>query len=57
MMCPLILHIVPFCLNGGGYKFGPVTHNASLADVAPTVLGIMGIELPREMTGIPLVLK
>lgn len=52
----LMYSIVPFCLHGEGYKFGPVSHNASLADVAPTVLRIMGLDIPREMTGQSLVI-
>ncbi|XP_041379524.1 LOW QUALITY PROTEIN: 2,3-bisphosphoglycerate-independent phosphoglycerate mutase-like [Gigantopelta aegis] len=34
-----------------------VSHNASLADVAPTVLEIMGLEIPPEMKGQSLLLK
>ncbi|MEG2755855.1 MAG: 2,3-bisphosphoglycerate-independent phosphoglycerate mutase, partial [Mucinivorans sp.] len=30
-------------------------HNGVLADLAPTVLKIMGLEQPAEMTGTPLV--
>ncbi len=39
---------VPFIIANGGYVLdGP----GILADVAPTILGIMGIEKPGEMTG------
>ena len=48
---------VPFCLHGGGYTFRHVTHNASLADVAPTILDIMGLSIPPEMTGQSLLTK
>jgi 2,3-bisphosphoglycerate-independent phosphoglycerate mutase len=29
-------------------------HGGALADIAPTLLGIMGIPQPREMTGVDL---
>lgn len=45
---------VPFCMFGGNRKFKNLTHNASLQDVAPTVLDLMGIEIPSEMTGVTL---
>lgn len=35
-------------------KLKPVLHNGSLADIAPTVLKLMGIPQPPEMTGKPL---
>ncbi|RWS11612.1 2:3-bisphosphoglycerate-independent phosphoglycerate mutase-like protein [Dinothrombium tinctorium] len=47
---------VPFCMIGDK-KFASVTHNASLGDVAPTVLDLMGIEIPKEMTGKSLLAK
>jgi 2,3-bisphosphoglycerate-independent phosphoglycerate mutase len=46
---------VPLILVGPGYT--PENHTlreGRLADVAPTILKIMGIEQPSEMTGIPL---
>jgi bisphosphoglycerate-independent phosphoglycerate mutase (AlkP superfamily) len=44
--------VVPFCMAGGNCQFtSNITHNPSLADVAPTVLNIMGIDVPSEMTG------
>jgi 2,3-bisphosphoglycerate-independent phosphoglycerate mutase len=39
---------VPFILAGGE---GKLRSGGCLADVAPTVLQIMGIEQPKEMTG------
>ncbi|XP_071947559.1 2,3-bisphosphoglycerate-independent phosphoglycerate mutase-like isoform X2 [Antedon mediterranea] len=41
---------VPFGMTGE-HKFKNITHNASLADVAPTVLSLMGLDIPSEMTG------
>jgi 2,3-bisphosphoglycerate-independent phosphoglycerate mutase len=41
---------VPFTMTGPG-KFVTPDHNAALADVAPTVLALMGIPQPEEMTG------
>ena len=42
---------VPFCVHGEGVKLCEVTHDPGLSDVAPTVLDIMGLENPPEMTG------
>jgi 2,3-bisphosphoglycerate-independent phosphoglycerate mutase len=43
---------VPFILVGAGFKPGdPVLREGKLADVAPTILKIMGIQQPPEMTG------
>ncbi|RJQ05200.1 MAG: 2,3-bisphosphoglycerate-independent phosphoglycerate mutase [Bacillota bacterium] len=43
---------VPFALVGASYRGEPVKLRPGiLADVAPTVLDIMGLEKPREMTG------
>ncbi len=44
---------VPFtvCMAGIGLKDG------KLADIAPTILDVMGLEQPREMTGESLILK
>jgi 2,3-bisphosphoglycerate-independent phosphoglycerate mutase len=40
-------------INGGGVgRNAPIAlQNGKLADVAPTLLELMGIEPPREMTG------
>ena len=46
---------VPLILVGPGYTSEyPVLREGRLADVAPTILKIMGIEQPEEMTGVPL---
>lgn len=46
---------VPFCLvNNKGYK---LKENGSLCDIAPTILDIMSIEKPLEMTGNSLVVR
>ena len=42
---------VPFIITDQNYKL----KNGKLADIAPTILDIMGIEIPREMTGDSLV--
>jgi 2,3-bisphosphoglycerate-independent phosphoglycerate mutase len=42
---------VPFCVHGDGCKLLEVAHDPGLADVAPTVLAIMGLDQPPEMTG------
>lgn len=41
---------VPFLMTGQR-KFRTLTHNAALCDVAPTVLELMGLDIPTEMTG------
>ncbi|GBN20352.1 2,3-bisphosphoglycerate-independent phosphoglycerate mutase [Araneus ventricosus] len=41
---------VPFCMTGPK-KFKEIKHNAALCDVAPTVLALMGVDQPSEMTG------
>lgn len=43
---PVPFHLVDPCGNGTRLK-----ENGTLADVAPTILGILGIEKPAEMTG------
>jgi 2,3-bisphosphoglycerate-independent phosphoglycerate mutase len=46
---------VPLVLVGPGYTPDqPVLREGCLADVAPTILKIMGLPQPSEMTGIPL---
>ncbi len=48
-------HPVPFLIVGKGFEKGifngTISSEGSLADVAPTVLHIMGVEKPTEMTG------
>jgi len=43
------LNPVPFFIISNDFK-GPVK-NGKLADIAPTILTMMGIEIPKEMTG------
>ncbi|EDO43251.1 predicted protein [Nematostella vectensis] len=47
---------VPYIMTGG-HKFRQFTHNAALCDVGPTVLDVMGLECPKEMTGTSLLQK
>ncbi len=52
--CPHTAHTtndVPLTVVGEPYKGGKLRDNVSLGDVAPTVLEIMGIDQPDEMTG------
>ncbi len=59
------LNPVPFILVGKNYELTELLKNVPdlstftasgvLADVAPTILKIMGLSIPKEMTGIPLV--
>ena len=37
--------------NPGGRKYRQLTHDPGLADVAPTVLNLMGLDIPTEMSG------
>lgn len=41
----------------GGLKFKEIAHNAALCDVATTVLDVMGLPIPQEMTGQSLLAK
>jgi len=43
---------VPFFLIDKDFK--PALHRGKLADIAPTVLKLMAIEQPKEMTGVSL---
>jgi len=47
---------VPFILVSNKYKNSTV-NNGKLADVAPTILDILGISQPEDMTGISLIQK
>jgi 2,3-bisphosphoglycerate-independent phosphoglycerate mutase len=47
------LNVVPMILAGA--KAGTVVHDGRLADVAPTILDVMGLPQPAEMTGQSLV--
>lgn len=42
---------VPFCMTGNRRFRSDISHNAALCDVAPTVLDLLGIPIPSEMTG------
>ncbi len=46
------LNPVPFIVIDGDIKS---VKNGKLADIAPTILKLMGIAAPEEMTGMPLV--
>ena len=48
---------VPFYMTGGSHTFGPYEGSPGLSDVAPTVLDLMGVELPPQMTGKSLLVK
>ena len=48
------LNSVPFIMTSKTQTF-KVKHDAALCDVAPTILKVMGVEIPKEMTGEPLV--
>ncbi len=43
------LNLVPFIVVSSAYKGQP--KNGKLGDIAPTILKIMNIEIPKEMTG------
>lgn len=45
---------VPFILVADVFLGHPLRQQGSLQDVAPTLLSLMGIEVPLEMTGTPL---
>jgi 2,3-bisphosphoglycerate-independent phosphoglycerate mutase len=47
------LNVVPMILAGA--KAGTVVHDGRLADIAPTILEVMGLPQPTEMTGQSLV--
>ena len=41
---------VPFVVVDEAFK-GPLRHGGALCDVGPTLLGMLGVEQPVEMTG------
>ena len=45
-------NLVPFIYIG---RAADLSRDGSLIDIAPTMLALMGVEIPREMTGRPLV--
>ena len=44
-------NLVPFSVIGDSYKGCPLKEDMALCDIAPTMLEILGIEQPAEMTG------
>jgi len=46
---------VPFILAGDRFKGQSLRADASLRDIAPTMLALLGIPIPEEMTGKPLI--
>lgn len=65
MVCPLsggpytahTVEPIPFILVNGSYRDYTLYEDASLSDIAPTILYLLGLEIPEEMTGKPLVKK
>ena len=47
---------VPVCLVSNEYKDAKL-HEGILADLAPTLLDVMGLPIPEEMTGKSLLVK
>jgi len=47
-------HDVPLIMVGEAFKGKPIRDGGRLADIAPTVLAILGIDQPAAMTGEPL---
>lgn len=55
---PMTAHttnLVPFCINRVGLKLRQ--KEGKLADIAPTILELLGVEKPKEMTGESLIEK
>ena len=51
-------HTVPFMMHSTtGHKFRPLSHDPGLSDVAPTLLDLMGLDIPKEMSGQSLLQK
>ena len=46
-------NVVPFILCGAGTELRP----GRLADIAPTILDVMGLEQPTEMDGKTLIVR
>ena len=52
----IIYCLVPFCMASKDQVFKvPADHNATLSNVAPTILQLMGVDKPVDMTGISLI--
>ena len=55
-IAPMTAHttnVVPFILCGAGTELRP----GRLADIAPTILDVMGLEQPAEMDGKTLIVR
>jgi len=55
---PMTAHttnLVPFCINRVGLKLRQ--KEGKLADIAPTILELLGVKQPKEMTGVSLIEK
>ena len=50
-------NIVPFILADDKLKDAKLREGGRLADIAPTLLDLMGLEKPQEMTGESLILS
>ncbi|MBO7344357.1 MAG: 2,3-bisphosphoglycerate-independent phosphoglycerate mutase [Clostridia bacterium] len=50
-------NLVPFVVVGKDFKDAKLRNGGILADVAPTFLDMMGVEVPAEMTGKSLLVK
>jgi 2,3-bisphosphoglycerate-independent phosphoglycerate mutase len=50
-------NIVPFILMDDNLKHAKLREGGRLADIAPTMLDIMGLDKPEEMTGESLILS
>ena len=50
-------NVVPFIVVGEKFKNVKLCENGKLCDVAPTLLDMMGVEIPKEMTGKSLICK
>ena len=49
------LNMVPLIVASDREEFEVIHSEGGLIDVAPTVLSLMGLEIPSEMTGRPMV--
>ncbi len=50
-------NVVPFILVSDRYKDAKLKQDGILADLAPTLLDLMGMEKPKEMTGNSMIIK
>ena len=46
---------VPLIVVEPGLEGSSLRHDGRLADIAPTILELMGLSVPEEMTGEPLI--